>query len=132
MAAAFGDLSTRGAAPGFDGLCISPSLDLAISAPPSAWPASRLEFGQHIIVRIAREKMHAQIKSGGLQQSRQSRNGRLPTVSLICRDHRRRDSGSFAELPLAETTLSSRQLQKCCRRRKNIRRLCHNTIVLEI
>jgi hypothetical protein len=76
------------------------------------------------------DEMHTQVEPGRLQKSHESRNGRLPTIPLVCRDHRRRHSSPFAELPLAETTLYPGQLEQCGSWSGDLRRLCHNTSVL--
>lgn len=78
---------------------------------------------------VTGDEMHAQVEPSRLQQSHQSRNGRLPTVSLVGRDHGCRYTSPFAELPLAETTLDPGQLEQCGRRRGYLMHLCHDTIV---
>lgn len=78
---------------------------------------------------VTGDEMHAQVEPSRLQQSHQSRNGRLPTASLVCRDHGCRYTSPFAELPLAETTLNPGQLEQRGRRRGYLMHLCHDTIV---
>ena len=89
----------------------------------------RVQLLKNLIVLIQGAEVEFKFESCSANQTHQCREGGLPQVSFVGRDHRCGHTRNVSQFALTETALKSCQLQKSCGCRWRLIQLCHSTTV---
>lgn len=82
-------------------LGVAPCQHLTVSSGLLARGTPHFQCGEHVIVRVGRGEMHAELESGRPEQPEERGQRGLASVPLVGGDHRGRYPGPLGQLPLA-------------------------------